>query len=116
MRRSESPAAVVLDSEEKRVPGDVDELRIRVQPIVVHDDRNRVAVLRDRSGRSARRRRRVDRIAVRIDEAVGMIDGERDLERRVVERLGQCRAELRARRALVHAPDNHPQRGSGKER
>ena len=82
----------------------------------MHDDRNGVAVLRDRSGRSTRRRRRVDRITVRIDEAAGTIYGERDLERRIVERIGHCHAELRACRALVHAPDNQLQRGSGEER
>ena len=69
--------------------------RLVAQARIVDDRGERLAVvleLRDRPARAVGRQR--DRMAVRVGIGVALRQPERDLERRVADRLGECRPEL----------------------
>ena len=108
--------ATVLDRQQQRLTRGSDKLRVGVQSRVVHDHGHGFAVPRDRSRRLAGRRRGCKRLAARVDEAVGLLETEPELERRIIECIGQRRAQLSGARALDQAGDDLFQRRRGEER
>ena len=108
--------ATVLDRQQQRLTRSRDELRVGVQSRVVHDHGHGFAVPRDRSRRLAGRRRGRKRLAARVDEAACLLETEPELERRIIECIGQRRAQLSGARVLHQAGDDRFQRRRGEER
>ncbi len=108
--------ATVLDRQQQRLTRSRDELRVGVQSRVVHDHSHGFAVPRDRSRRLAGRRRGSKRLAARVDEAACLLETEPELERRIIECVGQRRAQLSGARVLHQAGDDRFQRRRGEER
>ena len=106
----------VLDGQQQRLTRGCDELWVGVQSRVVPDHRHGFAVPRDRSRRLARRRRGRKRLAARVDKAAGLLESEPELERRIIECIGQRRAQLSGARVLYQAGDDLLQRRRGEER
>ena len=105
----------VLDGQQQRLTRGCDELWVGVQSRVVPDHRHGFAVPRDRSRRLARRRRGRKRLAARVDKAAGLLESEPDLERWIIECIGQRRAQLSGARVLYQAGDDLLQRRRGEE-
>ena len=111
-----SRQATVLDGEQERLTRGCDELRVGIQSGVVPDHGHRFAVPHDRGRRLAGRRRGRKRLAARVDKAVGLLETEPELERRIIECIGQRRAKLSGARALYHAGDDLLQHRRSEER
>ena len=106
----------VLDGQQQRLTRRSDELRVGVQCRVVHDHGHGFAIPRDRGPRLAGQRRGSKRLAARVDKAACLLETEPELERRIIECIGQRTAQLRGARALYQAGDDRFQRRRGEER
>ncbi len=106
----------VLDGQQQRVTRCRDELWVGVQSRVVRDYGHGLAVPRDRSRRLAGLRRGRKRLAGRVEKAACLLETEPDLERRIIECMGQGCAQLSGARVLDQAGDDHFQRRRGEER